>query len=285
MAFSSNTHYQKICVSGMRVGDLTGWLDKQSPQPHVRQVTLHVGVNSAKEDTVSVWSWSALLNITRKVFPKATVHASSIIPAYANHPTNKAISASNQHLKTACQRTRALFIDNTSSFITQNGAPKQACYIRGDPFHPSKDGVIKLALNLKYAGSDITPRPRGQHDTFHASHSAKSGSGHSTEVGTAVRLYQFLLEELERDQPPEGGRILEWVDRPKGVFKVVRKDEVARQWGRAKNNTSMTYEKFSRSLRYYYKVKQLERVPGQHLVYRFTKNAHPDVPQQTVRPF
>lgn len=69
--------------------------------------------------------------------------------------------------------------------------------------------------------------------------------GHS-----GVRLFRFLLNELERSEGPDDrGRALAWVDKRRGVFRIVRKKEIAERWGRAKNNNSMTYEKFSRSLR------------------------------------
>ena len=63
-----------------------------------------------------------------------------------------------------------------------------------------------------------------------------------------VRLFRFLMDELERPEREEE-RLLAWVDRPSGLFRIVRKREIAAKWGHAKNNQSMTYEKFSRSLR------------------------------------
>nr|KAG5686149.1 hypothetical protein BaRGS_020009 [Batillaria attramentaria] len=90
------------------------------------------------------------MRLTKKVFPRAIIRASSIIPTYGNHPDNKAIHPSNKHLKTACDKEKTPFIDNTPSFVTKQGAPKQAHY--WDTYHPSDEGTAKLAVNLKYAG-------------------------------------------------------------------------------------------------------------------------------------
>ncbi|KAK7098764.1 uncharacterized protein [Littorina saxatilis] len=114
-------------------------------------------------------------------------------------------------------------------------------------------------------------------DSRAKSPSASSTSSEDSAEGLhSVRLYRFLLDELEKPESEEG-RLLAWVDKPRGLFRIVRKAEIADKWGKAKNNESMTYEKFSRSLRYYYKIKQLERVHGQYLIYKFHMQAHPQV--------
>lgn len=43
--------------------------------------------------------------------------------------------------------------------------------------------------------------------------------------------------------------------------------------GEKEKYSSMTYEKLSRAMRYYYKREILERVDGRRLVYKFGKNA------------
>nr|DBA17543.1 TPA: hypothetical protein GDO54_002970 [Pyxicephalus adspersus] len=62
-------------------------------------------------------------------------------------------------------------------------------------------------------------------------------------------------------------------DRSEGVFRFLKSEAVAQLWGKKKNNSSMTYEKLSRAMRYYYKREILERVDGRRLVYKFGKNA------------
>ncbi|RXM31097.1 ETS-related transcription factor Elf-3 [Acipenser ruthenus] len=66
---------------------------------------------------------------------------------------------------------------------------------------------------------------------------------------------------------------MKWEDRTEGVFKFLKSEAVAQLWGQKKRNSSMTYEKLSRAMRYYYKREILERVDGRRLVYKFGKNS------------
>ncbi|ELK34968.1 ETS-related transcription factor Elf-3 [Myotis davidii] len=66
---------------------------------------------------------------------------------------------------------------------------------------------------------------------------------------------------------------MRWENRQEGVFKFLRSEAVAQLWGQKKKNSSMTYEKLSRAMRYYYKREILERVDGRRLVYKFGKNS------------
>ena len=67
---------------------------------------------------------------------------------------------------------------------------------------------------------------------------------------------------------------MKWEDRHEGVFKFLKSEAVAQMWGQKKKNSSMTYEKLSRAMRYYYKREILERVDGRRLVYKFGKNSN-----------
>ncbi|XP_042727722.1 ETS-related transcription factor Elf-5 [Lagopus leucura] len=84
-------------------------------------------------------------------------------------------------------------------------------------------------------------------------------------------LWEFVRDLLL--SPEENSGILEWEDRGKGIFRVVKSEALAKMWGQRKKNDRMTYEKLSRALRYYYKTGILERV-DRRLVYKFGKNAH-----------
>nr|XP_009933554.1 PREDICTED: ETS-related transcription factor Elf-5 [Opisthocomus hoazin] len=84
-------------------------------------------------------------------------------------------------------------------------------------------------------------------------------------------LWEFVRDLLL--SPEENCGILEWEDREQGIFRVVKSEALAKMWGQKKKNDSMTYEKLSRALRYYYKTGILERV-DKRLVYKFGKNAH-----------
>ncbi|XP_067901952.1 ETS homologous factor-like [Heterodontus francisci] len=86
-----------------------------------------------------------------------------------------------------------------------------------------------------------------------------------------THLWEFIRDILlDSDKNPG---LLKWEDRSEGVFRFLKSEAVAQLWGKRKNNSSMTYEKLSRAMRYYYKREILERVDGRRLVYKFGKNA------------
>ncbi|KAM5181563.1 ETS-related transcription factor Elf-3 isoform 2-T2 [Mantella aurantiaca] len=86
-----------------------------------------------------------------------------------------------------------------------------------------------------------------------------------------THLWEFIRDILLRPDLNDG--LLKWEDRTEGVFKFLRSESVAQLWGQKKKNASMTYEKLSRAMRYYYKREILERVDGRRLVYKFGKNS------------
>ncbi|KAL4707553.1 hypothetical protein ACJJTC_000305 [Scirpophaga incertulas] len=63
--------------------------------------------------------------------------------------------------------------------------------------------------------------------------------------------------------------IIKWEDRSVKKFRFIKPDEVAKLWGMLKNNSNMTFEKFSRAMRYHYKQSVLVSVPTARLVYQF----------------
>ncbi|XP_044303551.1 ETS-related transcription factor Elf-3 isoform X1 [Varanus komodoensis] len=86
-----------------------------------------------------------------------------------------------------------------------------------------------------------------------------------------IHLWEFIRDILIHPEMNEG--LLKWEDRREGIFKFLRSEAVAQLWGQKKKNSSMTYEKLSRAMRYYYKREILERVDGRRLVYKFGKNS------------
>ena len=145
---------EKLFVPGLRIDDLQSWLHTTKPCPGMKQVTVHVGVNSCPAGPVSTEEWLDLVAGCRKTFPRASLRLSTIIPARGRHNLNNAITPSNNNLRTACQRVGVMVIDNTKSFTAQTGAPRLVMYSGTDPRHPSRKGAIRLALNFKYAASD-----------------------------------------------------------------------------------------------------------------------------------
>ncbi|EMP41008.1 ETS-related transcription factor Elf-3 [Chelonia mydas] len=93
----------------------------------------------------------------------------------------------------------------------------------------------------------------------------------SSDAPRGTHLWEFIRDILLHPELNEG--LMKWEDRSEGVFKFLRSEAVAQLWGQKKKNSSMTYEKLSRAMRYYYKREILERVDGRRLVYKFGKNS------------
>jgi hypothetical protein len=72
-----------------------------------------------------------------------------------------------------------------------------------------------------------------------------------------IHLWEFLLELLNNERYAS---IISWTRRENGEFKLKKQEEVARQWGLLKQRKGMTYDKLSRSLRYYYDKKIIKKV-------------------------
>ncbi|XP_049681455.1 ETS homologous factor isoform X2 [Accipiter gentilis] len=100
-------------------------------------------------------------------------------------------------------------------------------------------------------------------------HTLKSHTKKHNPRGT--HLWEFIRDILLNPEKNPG--LIKWEDRSEGVFRFLKSEAVAQLWGKKKNNSSMTYEKLSRAMRYYYKREILERVDGRRLVYKFGKNA------------
>ncbi|KAM9377044.1 ETS homologous factor [Pholidichthys leucotaenia] len=101
--------------------------------------------------------------------------------------------------------------------------------------------------------------------SFGRPHQAKKHNPRGT------HLWEFIRDILLHPERNPG--LIKWEDRTQGVFRFLKSEAVAQLWGKKKNNSSMTYEKLSRAMRYYYKREILERVDGRRLVYKFGRNA------------
>ncbi len=69
----------------------------------------------------------------------------------------------------------------------------------------------------------------------------------------APRLYEFLRYLLEK---PQYASYASYIDKSAGVFQIHQPSEVATLWEKIKSRQAkqpMTYEKFARAIRWYYK--------------------------------
>uniref|UniRef100_A0A3B4B879 ETS homologous factor n=1 Tax=Periophthalmus magnuspinnatus TaxID=409849 RepID=A0A3B4B879_9GOBI len=96
-------------------------------------------------------------------------------------------------------------------------------------------------------------------------------ASHTPSNQRGIHLWEFIRDILI--DPERNPGLIKWEDRREGVFRFLKSEAVAQLWGKKKNNSSMTYEKLSRAMRYYYKREILERVDGRRLVYKFGRNA------------
>ncbi|KAM4740713.1 ETS-related transcription factor Elf-3 [Anableps anableps] len=116
-------------------------------------------------------------------------------------------------------------------------------------------------------------RPRGRPPKINRGHSSSmyDTPKKSKHAPRGTHLWEFIRDILIHPEKNQG--LMKWEDRREGVFKFLKSEAVAQMWGQKKKNTSMTYEKLSRAMRYYYKREILERVDGRRLVYKFGKNS------------
>lgn len=63
-----------------------------------------------------------------------------------------------------------------------------------------------------------------------------------------THLWEFIRDILIHPERNQG--LLKWEDRREGVFKFLKSEAVAQMWGQKKKNSSMTYEKLSRAMRW-----------------------------------
>ncbi|XP_017341700.1 ETS homologous factor isoform X3 [Ictalurus punctatus] len=110
--------------------------------------------------------------------------------------------------------------------------------------------------------ASYSPDPKRPHSR---SHQVKKHNPRGT------HLWEFIRDILLNPERNPG--LIKWENRSEGVFRFLKSEAVAQLWGKKKNNSSMTYEKLSRAMRYYYKREILERVDGRRLVYKFGRNA------------
>ncbi|XP_065070992.1 ETS-related transcription factor Elf-1-like [Rhopilema esculentum] len=78
-------------------------------------------------------------------------------------------------------------------------------------------------------------------------------------------LYEFLELLLDDERYK---KLIMWKDKKERVFMLIDHHKVAEMWGMHKRKKPMTYDKFSRALRFYYSKKILKKEPGR-FTYKF----------------
>ena len=82
---------------------------------------------------------------------------------------------------------------------------------------------------------------------------------------TRPQLLEFILNMLSN---PWFSSIMSW-EGINGQFTIIRPEQAAHLWGDRNGRRNMTYQKFSRALRYYYHKKVLTKIRGQNYTYKF----------------
>ena len=84
-----------------------------------------------------------------------------------------------------------------------------------------------------------------------------------------MQLWQFLYTLLT-DPKKRYKEMIEWTSNDKArEFRLLEPEAIAIWWGEHKNKKNMSYDKLSRSLRYYYDKGIIRKIPGERYVYRF----------------
>lgn len=84
-----------------------------------------------------------------------------------------------------------------------------------------------------------------------------------------MQLWQFLYSMLN-EKDGKYRNMIEWTHTAKDrQFRLLEPDAIAVWWGHHKNKPNMSYDKLSRSLRYYYDKGIIRKISGERFVYRF----------------
>lgn len=87
----------------------------------------------------------------------------------------------------------------------------------------------------------------------------------SGKVSKPTKIFEFILDILSE---PRYRSIIAWEGKH-GQFTIIQPDLVAHLWGERNGRKNMTYQKFTRALRYYYHKNVLAKVRGRKYTYKF----------------
>ncbi len=85
-----------------------------------------------------------------------------------------------------------------------------------------------------------------------------------------MQLWQFLYALLGNSASNKYGKLIEWTSNGNSrEFRLLEPEAIAIWWGEHKSKKNMSYDKLSRSLRYYYDKGIIRKIPGERYVYQF----------------
>ncbi|XP_030633161.1 ETS-related transcription factor Elf-3 isoform X2 [Chanos chanos] len=158
---------------------------------------------------------------------------------------------------------------STGSFL--NPSSPESNGSDSDPEFLDMRYPVKTKSFEKQERGEQKKRGRGRPPKLSRGSDQFTDSKKSKHTPRGTHLWEFIRDILIHPEQNQG--LMKWEDRRDGVFKFLKSEAVAQLWGQKKKNSSMTYEKLSRAMRYYYKRDILERVDGRRLVYKFGKNS------------
>ncbi|XP_013785074.1 ets DNA-binding protein pokkuri-like [Limulus polyphemus] len=167
--------------------------------------------------------------------------------------------------------------NNISNFVSDVNNPLVLSPSHGGNSHKESAQTMLPSAVVSQNGTDSdmgtlrTPSPTKKEtkDTAGNNHAEKEQSLDKINV----RLLWSFLQELLNDPEQRYHHCIAWKDKTNGVFKIVDPHRLARLWGMQKNHLNMNFDKMSRALRYYYRVKILQKEPGERHCYRFLRPA------------
>ncbi|XP_051980054.1 ETS-related transcription factor Elf-3 [Xyrauchen texanus] len=158
---------------------------------------------------------------------------------------------------------------HTGSFL--NPSSPESCGSDSDPEYSETNYSVSTNNFVKQEPSEVKKRGRGRPPKMSRESDNFIESKKTKHAPRGTHLWEFIRDILINPEQNHG--LMKWEDRRDGVFKFLKSEAVAQLWGQKKKNSSMTYEKLSRAMRYYYKRDILERVDGRRLVYKFGKKS------------
>ena len=165
-----NNDYVKMSVPGMTLNDLQNWMQNQQSHSKVKNVILHVGVNSCKHKNrpISKMEWKTLIETAFHTFPNAEIKLSSIIPPQISSRLSEFIMQSNENLFEICNKLYIQCIDHSSDFITERGYARNALY--RDNLHPNNRGSRQITKNLSKTSCSNHQRNNHHHQQQYQQH-------------------------------------------------------------------------------------------------------------------